>query len=55
VGCRARTYLAPEFIATRRSPNEVVGQFEEIGIGIELEFGHGLLRETGFSEQAEQG
>jgi hypothetical protein len=34
---------------------QLVGQLEKIGIGIELDFGHGLLRKTGGGQQAEQG
>ena len=34
---------------------QIVGQLEEIGIGIEGDFGHGLLRETCGRQQAEQG
>ena len=34
---------------------QIVGQLEEIRIGVERDFGHGLLRETCGREQAEQG
>jgi len=34
---------------------QVIGQFEEIRIGIELDFRHGLLRETCSGQQANQG